>query len=342
MTPRRLRRLLAACAFLVSGVVPIAAHGQVARPVVAAADTTSGITSGTVRGDAFMSPALGVTKHFMVYLPPSYERSPGRRYPVVYYLHGLGGHETDWLAQGGIDVVADSLIAAGMREAIIVMPDGDDGWYSNWVSPLPYETCRDSLLREAPERTCVRRFHYDDYIARDLVSYVDSRYRTQADRAHRGIGGLSMGGFGAFKLAFAYPEVFGAAASHSGVLSMLLVSSAQQLPPRYATTVDTLLHGFFQRTGPQLFGRDLATWQANDPTTLATRLRATGRPMPAIFFDCGTADGLLPQNRVMDWELTRLGIAHEYHEHPGAHTWRYWNEHVRESLPWMLGVVGRP
>lgn len=326
-------RLAVFAALLLWTTIPLrAAHAQWT------ADSLS--IRGTIRGDAFFSPALGVTKHFMVYLPPSYARLPNRRYPVAYYLHGLGGHETDWLAQGGIDVVADSLIAAGMPEAIVVMPDGDDGWYSTWANPPEYQICVDSLLREAPERTCVRRFGYDDYIARDLVSYVDARYRTRADRAHRGIGGLSMGGFGALKLALAYPDVFAAAASHSGVLSMLLVSPAGQLPPRYASTVDPMLRGFFQRIGPQLYGLDLVTWQANDPAMLAARLRTAGRPMPALFFDCGVADALLSQNQAMDFELTRLGIAHTYREHPGAHTWRYWNEHVRESLPWMLGVVG--
>lgn len=330
MTSRRLASiaLLALFACSVS-----AAHAQPSAVAEA--------THGTIRGDAFSSSALGVTKHFMVYLPPSYDTQRRRRYPVVYYLHGLGGHETDWLAQGGIDVVADSLIHGGMREAIIVMPDGDDGWYSGWASPLSYQTCVDSLLREAAERTCVRSFRYDEYIAHDLVSYVDGRYRTLADRRHRGIGGLSMGGYGAFKLALAYPQIFAAAASHSGVLSLLLTSRAREMPPRYATTVDTLLHGFFERTGPQLYGRNLATWQANDPTTLATRLKASGGPMPALFFDVGTSDGLLPQNQALDFELTRLRIAHTYVEHPGAHTWRYWNAHVRESLPWLVGIVGR-
>ena len=125
------------------------------------------------------------------------------------------------------------------------------------------------------------------------------------------------------------------------MLSLLLTSAAHQLPPRYATTVDTVLHGFFERTGPQLYGRDLATWQANDPTTLAIRLKAGGGAIPALFFDVGTSDGLLPQNQALDFELTRLGIAHTYAEHAGAHTWRYWNAHVRESLPWLVGIVGR-
>src|SRR5207249_9712400 len=83
---------------------------------------------GTVRGDAFYAASLGVTKHLLVYLPPSYATTSKRRYPVVYYLHGLSGRESDWLSVGAIDAVADSLIAAGMHEVIIVLPDGDDSW----------------------------------------------------------------------------------------------------------------------------------------------------------------------------------------------------------------------
>lgn len=298
---------------------------------------------GSTRGDAFVSRSLGVAKHFMIYLPPSYEHSPRRRYPVVYYLHGLGGRETDWLSVGALDAVADSLIGSGMREAIIVMPDGDDGWYSNWVNPPAYETCRDSLLREAPERACVRSSRYADYVAHDLVAYVDARYRTRADRAHRGIAGLSMGGYGALKLALAYPETFAAAASHSGAVSRLFIGPVPFTGvPRYAATVDTLLHGYFTQAGTQIYGRDLAVWRDNDPATLAARLVASGGPMPALYMDCGTSDGLLSENRALDYELTRLGISHTYHEYSGAHTWRYWNSHARQSLPWLLDVVGRP
>lgn len=296
---------------------------------------------GTIRGDVVASEALGVGKHFMVYLPPSYSTQPSRRYPVAYYLHGLGGRETDWLSVGGIDAVADSLIAAGMPETIIVMPDGDDGWYSTWVDPVSYEACRDSLAREAPERVCVRSARYDEYIARDLVAYVDRSYRTLADARHRGIGGLSMGGYGAFKLALAFPGTFAAAASHSGALSRLLVGPRPFVaPPEYAVTVDTLLRGYFARTGTRLYGRALATWQANDPGILAARLQAAGSTVPALYFDCGVADELLRENQALAYELTRLAIPHRYHEHPGAHTWRYWNTHVRESLAWMLGVIG--
>ena len=93
--------------------------------------------------------------------------------------------------------------------------------------------------------------------------------------------------------------------------------------------------------GAQLYGRDIAVSRANDPAELARPLLTAGRPPPALRFDCGPSDGLLAQNRTLDVALTQLRVPHVYHEYPGAHSWRYWNTHLRESLPWMLGVIGR-
>jgi len=108
-----------------------------------------------VRVERFFSPALGVEKHYVVYLPPSYATAPARRYPVAYYLHGLTGNESDWVSLAGIDVIADSLMAGGMSEMILVMPDGDDGVLSPlyagphpFAAPARYHTSVDSLAAD--------------------------------------------------------------------------------------------------------------------------------------------------------------------------------------------------
>lgn len=324
---------ICACAF---GTTPLRAQAPPTRAAPAA--------HGMVHEDAFFSDALGVTKHLVVYLPPSYGAQPGRRYPVAYYLHGLFGSETDWLSKGGIDAVADSLIAAGMPELIIVMPDGDDGWYTTWEQQVPLATCADTLHVEAPERYCVRHERYDDYVAHDVVGWVDAHYRTLADRAHRGIGGLSMGGYGAIALALKHPDLFAAAASHSGVVSALYVGPHPfAAPARYATTIDTLaaLKASFLDRMKMFWGTDVAAWRANDPAVLAERLTRSGGPVPALYLDCGSSDGFADENRAFSWELDRLGMAHSYHEYPGAHTWRYWSTHVPQSLGWMGGIIGR-
>src|SRR5207302_9031947 len=122
-----------------------------------------------------------------------------------------------------IDAVADSLLAGGSGEMILVMPDGDDGWYTNWEeAPQPYRACLvDTLLNRAAPALCVVQARYEDYIARDLVRHVDSTYRTLADRRHRGIAGLSMGGLGGVAIALEHTDVVSAARRHSGVLSPL-------------------------------------------------------------------------------------------------------------------------
>src|SRR6185503_1468477 len=101
---------------------------------------------------------------------------------------------------------------------------------------LAYRACADTVRQEAPGTYCVEHERYDDYIAKDVVRFIDTYYRTRADRAHRGIGGLSMGGYGALSLALHYPDVFSAAASHSGVVSPMYVGPKPFAePPRYAT-----------------------------------------------------------------------------------------------------------
>ncbi|HKO15578.1 MAG TPA: alpha/beta hydrolase family protein [Gemmatimonadaceae bacterium] len=316
-------------------LLPSAAAAQ--RPAVPAAHVT-------VRADRFYSEALGAWKDFFVLLPASYGRSPARRYPVAYYLHGLSGSEGDWLARAGIDHVADSLVAGGAPEVILVLPDGDDGWYSDWPAEVPLATCADTLHSESPGKFCVAHQRYDRYVAHDLVSYVDAHYRTRADRAHRGIGGLSMGGYGAIAIALRHPDRFAAAASHSGVLSSLYIGPKPfAAPASYAAGLDTLraLHASFLPRLESAWGSDAAGWRANDPAQLAAALRARHTSLPALFVDCGSEDGLVDENRAFHWELTRLGIPHRYAEWPGAHTWRYWSTHVSESLSWMSGVIGK-
>ena len=301
---------------------------------------------GAVRVERFFSPALGVEKHYVVYLPPSYATAPARRYPVAFYLHGLTGNEADWVSLASIDVVADSLIAGGSPEMIVVMPDGDDGWYTNWEeAPQPYGACLvDTLLNRAAPALCVVQARYEDYIARDLVRHVDSTYRTLGDRRHRGIAGLSMGGFGAVTIALEHPDVFSAAASHSGVLSPLYAGPHPfAAPAHYHRSIDSLAadwRGSWEAIAPA-FGRAIASWIARDPAQLARRLAAARGPMPALFIDVGTQDRLADQARAFHAELAALGIASTYAEWPGRHDWKYWHAHVGESYRWLADRIAR-
>jgi S-formylglutathione hydrolase FrmB len=301
---------------------------------------------GTVAADYFVSSALGVRKDYLIYLPPSYATDPVRRFPVVYYLHGAFGSEDDWVQKGGLDVVMDSLIAAGMPEMIVVMPDGDDGFYTEWAPPYDRKLCPQRAdLRESVERYCVRNPRYDAYIARDMVRQIDNTYRTLADARHRGIGGLSMGGFGALALAVEYPDIWAAAASHSApVCRLALAADTAARTVVYASRPDTL-----RAANPGLwpvymavFGPDTAAWWARDPVGRIRRMRARDRlRIPALYADVGTEDPRLVDNRAFRIELAKLGVPLDYHEYPGEHDWPYWRAHVAQSLTWLSQHLAR-
>jgi putative tributyrin esterase len=310
-------------------------------------------TASRVAADSFWSAALGTSKRFVVYLPPSYDANATRRYPVAYYLHGMWGDEWNWVRAGSLDRTLDSLTAAGLPEMIVVMPDGDDGWYTTWNNLGNNAECRrgspPQRRNETVDAYCVPWPKYDDYIARDLVARVDSVYRTVPSRSARAIAGLSMGGYGAISLALAYPDVFSAAASHSGVLSPLYEGPHPYASPsRYAGTEAELRSnaGSLWSALRLAFGRDTMGWWARDPGRRAARYgTAEQRPMPALMVDVGAQDQYVDQSRDFRATLRRLGVEHTYAEWPGAHNWEYWRRHAAESLRWIgarIGPAARP
>ena len=308
--------------------------------LLAAAAPAAAQRRGTVSADYFQSSALGVRKDYLIYLPPSYQADQTRRFPVVYLLHGAFGSEDDWVQQGGLDVVMDSLIAAGMPEMIVVMPDGDDGFYSEWAPQFDRKACpRRADLRETVARYCVRSPGYDEYIARDMVRQTDITYRTLADARHRGIAGLSMGGFGALALAAEYPGLWAAAASHSGAVELLALAvdtaAGTVTYAAHADTLRTMSPGLWPVLSA-VFGTDARDWTARDPVGRIARMNVREREqLPALYADVGTEDRLLLNNRALRAELARLGVALAYHEYPGGHTWPYWRAHLAQSLTFL-------
>ncbi len=304
--------------------------------------------AGRVADISFWSQMLGTSKHARVYLPPSYDAAT-RRYPVVYYLHGATGRETDWTVNGRLAETMDSLVAIGMPEMIVVMPDGDDGWYTTWNALGNFSECtRNPPQGESATAYCVPWPKYDDYIARDVVAHIDSTYRTIADRAHRGIAGLSMGGYGAVSLALGYPDVFSVAASHSGVLAPLLGIAHDSIPPpkRDATDIDEIRARWPDWLWPALRlafgGRDMYGWWARDPLRIARRATDGGRMLPPLMIDIGVDDPFLAENRQFVTGARALGENVEYHEWPGAHDWNYWRLHLPESLRFLAGRLNSP
>lgn len=160
---------------------------------------------GTLKGYEIRSPALAANlvgdpggTSVEVYLPRSYQREPARRYPVLYLLHGIEGTSADWTKPGysgmTIQALMDSLTAAGsVKEMIVVVPTARNVFAGSYYANSPVTG------------------NWEDFIARELVAWADSAFRTLAVPASRGIAGHSMGGYGTILMALRHADVFGAA-----------------------------------------------------------------------------------------------------------------------------------
>ena len=303
------------------------------------ASSSAAASSGKVVTRTFHSNALGVDKDYLVYLPAGYDARTATRWPVFYYLHGLTGNETNWTKHGKLDETADKL---GLQ-AIVVMPDGDDGFYVDAVAgaDYDYDACmKDGSGLFAPmdpkwlPKTCVRHRAYETYIVDDLVADVDAHYRTITSRDGRAIAGLSMGGFGALELAMRHQDRFAAAASHSGVDALL----APGVTDVSHWGDDHPMIGVWIRG---ILGTDIANWRAHDPAVLADAL-APGKL--ALYLDCGTEDDfhLDVAAKYLHERLDAHGIAHVYFSGPGKHDFAFWTARLPESLAFLRDHVAKP
>jgi putative tributyrin esterase len=267
------------------------------RQSVRASELAQSSRSSAVETVQFHSTLVGKTLPYNVVLPPDYRVSRVTRYPVLYLLHGLTGHYSDWLTRTN---VADY---ASKYRIIVVMPEGNDGWYTDNAS-VPSEK-------------------YESYFFRELLPDVQKRYRTIESRYGRGVAGLSMGGYGALKFGLKYPATFAFAGSMSGAL-------------RAATWTEEELKDF-KPIRDSLFGvfgpMGSETRKANDIHQLASSASAARiSSLPYFYLDCGTEDVLANDNARFAALLHEKKIAHEYRQLPGNHNWQYWDQQVREVL----------
>ena len=261
---------------------------QASRPVVR--PTANGI----LRDESVRSAALGREMKYRVLLPSGYDTSP-KRYPVLYLLHGLAGNYTDWSMRTNLAEYSRAV------PLIIVMPDGENSWYTNTLDGAS---------------------KFEDYVTIDLPADVVRKYRTINSRYGRSIAGLSMGGYGALKLALKRPAQFAVVGAFSGAFSI-----TQDLDSKLTAPDAAQVRTVFGAADSQ--GR-----KDNDVFLLAGAMKPAGAPY--IYVDCGTADGLLQTNREVAQALHKAGLAYEYHEVAGAHTWDYWDRRIREFLPLLM------
>ena len=250
----------------------------------------------------FFSDSLGKNCAFYAIVPQRVQNQIGigstggkTRYPVLYLLHGLSDDHTIWLRRTSIERYAAE------KQVIIIMPNGDRSFYCDMCHGGRYWT----------------------FLSEELPAIVNATLPASPDRADTFAAGLSMGGYGALKLALRRPDLFAAAGAMSAVTD---IGDFLQRMKDAGNEKEAL--GFF------------GGWEVpenDDLFRLATAM--TARPAaerPRIFHACGTEDFLYTTNTAFRDHMQKLGVCdYTYVESPGSHTWAFWDHYIQEILNWL-------
>jgi enterochelin esterase-like enzyme len=249
------------------------------------------VPHGELRALWYHSKVTGSVRRAFVYTPPGYDANPGARFPVLYLQHGAGEDERGWSTQGRMNFILDNLIAAGKAKPMIVVMD--NGYASR---PAPPSASGDGGSRPAPPRFDFRAF--EEVLLGELVPKVDGTYRTIADRDHRAMAGLSMGGMQTLQIAPKHLDRFSSIGSFSG-------------PPLGGFDPKTSYDGAF-----------------NDPSAFNEKVHL-------LWLGAGTGEERFATAvRKMHEALDKAEIKHVVFESPGtSHEWQTWRRSLYDFAP---------
>ena len=266
---------------------------------------SSALAQGRVDCSALKSHILHRAVRYCVMLPPGYDADKQKKYPVLYFLHGLGESEQALLRSGGWDVIQDLEQQKKVGDFVMAAPEG---WASFFINSANGQD------------------RYSDFFLTEFLPHIETHYRVLRERRSRGVTGLSMGGYGALRFAFAYPERFGSVSAQS---------------PALITESPRELDGDLRNAGPlarllgSVFGDpiNVAHWNANNPFQLAHK-NATQLRSLAIYFNCGQQDeyGFEVGAEALHKQLLSENVAHEFHLYPGGHNADYFLSHLGETI----------
>ena len=238
------------------------------------------VPHGEIRTHWYHSKSLDSTRRLTVYTPPGYDKNRATRYPVLYLFHGANADENAWYRLGRANLILDNLLASGKAQSFIV------------VMPFGY-----GVAPGGPQADNTARFGKD--LLEDVIPYIESTYRTLANRDNRAIVGLSMGGGQALNIGLNNIDRFGYVGGFSAA-----IGNAANFPKTYAKLVDN---------GGESNGK-----------------------LKLLWIGCGTEDSLFGASRNFSEWLTANKITHTFRETDGAHTWIVWRRYLHEIAPLLF------
>ena len=220
-----------------------------------------------------------------------------KQFKTMWLLHGLNGNHTSWMRNSAIERYANKYNLA------VVMPDAERSWYTNTAYGI----------------------NYLNFISNELPELCHNTFKGMSEsREDNIVAGLSMGGYGAMKMAFSYPEQYGACISLSGSLDITRKGRPCNLKEWRS------IFGFDMDNPLELEG------SKHDLYALASKAKEEGKQFPKLYMWCGTEDELIAVNRSFDQHLTELSVCHKFETSEGDHSWKWWDLHIQEALKWLL------
>jgi len=267
---------------------------------------------GRAECSAIHSQILARPVRYCAYLPPGFDHDKARRYPVLYYLHGLGGNEQLLLDSGGWDIISDLRSKGKIGDFVILAPAGGHTFYLN------------------SENGKVR---YDDFFVKEFMPQMEKKYRAAGTRETRGITGVSMGGYGALRFAFKYPEQFAAV---SAQMPALIPELPQDMSSSAPGSPGALLGDIFGSP----FNR--AYFDRNNVFYFARTESAANLKRMKIYFDVGSNDdyGFEQGAEELNKLLKSRGVPHEFHIYSGGHTAEFVMRHFGDVVQFQWNAIG--
>ena len=257
---------------------------------------------------SFYSPSVSDTMHVVVLLPTHYDSA--RAYPVLFLLHGYGGDQNNWTD------LTDLVSYTTDIPLIVVMPEAENSWYVNSVTNP--------------------KAKFENYIMNDLPRYVGSHFLI--DTTREAIAGLSMGGYGALVLALRRPHKFLFAGDLSGAITIPQIIDSVHDDPHFVVgkAQESIMPSIISAFGDH----DKQFRDSHNVFVLLSRDSASS--IPYIFMAAGIQDQFrefLPTDHQFIDSLRAHGVRYEYHEMPGEHNWKFWNEELNPMLERMEVVM---
>jgi S-formylglutathione hydrolase FrmB len=267
---------------------------------------------GRAECSVIKSQILGGPVRYCAYLPASFDQDKTRRYPVLYFLHGLGDNEQSLLNFGGWDVVSDLRSQGKVGDFVIFAPSAGHTFYINSANG---------------------KVRYEDFLLKEFMPQMEKKYRAVGTRATRGITGISMGGYGALRLAFKYPDEFAAVSAQMSALITELPSDVSSGTPGSAAALlgdvfgSPLNRGYFTHNTVSYFAK-------TDGTASLKRMK--------IYFNVGNNDdyGFEQGAQQLDQLLKARGIPHEFHIYPGRHDAQFVIRYFPDVIQFQWSAIG--